>query len=492
MQYAQLLSPGDAEQVHEASLELLESLGILVHSQKALGIYERHGCRVDAKSGIVKIPRRIVEKYRQAFVPTFTFRGRHPQYDKTLPDDSPVIVTASSAPDIIDPVSGELRRATSADIANIAYLINELPGYDVFSISTLAHDAPEGQFSLARFYPALKNCLKPVRGNTPNMQDLKQVLELGAIIAGGQEAYQQRPLITHHCCAAVSPLTLDIQSTEAIIYLTERDLPCYATIAPNAGMTAPMTLMGTLALGNAEFLAVAILKQMVKPQSPNIYATLSTVTDMRTGSYAPGAIETGILQMAHSQMAQFYNVPSGGYIGLSGAHGNDAQAGYETGMNITAAMLGRTHMFNTGGLLSNLMAFDFAKAVIDGEMGMMLKHLKRGLDFSREHMALDVIAEAGHGGSYLQLNHTFANMRAAAVMPTVATREMRGKWEESGRCDANTRALKEASRILMQDNPVVFSAEVDAKIRERFSDLVPGDVNWADDMYNTEAKALKN
>jgi trimethylamine:corrinoid methyltransferase-like protein len=121
-------------------------------------------------------------------------------------------------------------------------------------------------------------------------------------------------------------LTLDINSTEAIIYLTERSLPCYATVAPNAGMTAPMTLLGTLALGNAEFLAAAILKQMVKPQSPNIYAALSTVADMRTGNYAPGAIETGILQMAHSQMAYYYNVPSGGYIGLSGAHGNDAQA----------------------------------------------------------------------------------------------------------------------------------------------------------------------
>ena len=129
------------------------------------------------------------------------------------------------------------------------------------------------------------------------MQDLKRVLELGEIIAGGPEAYRERPIITHHCCAAVSPLTLDIQSTEAIIYLTERDLPCYATIAPNAGMTAPMTLLGTLTLGNAEFLAVAILKQMVKPQSSNIYAALSTVTDMRSGSYAPGAIETGILQI---------------------------------------------------------------------------------------------------------------------------------------------------------------------------------------------------
>ena len=490
MQYAQLLSPQEAEQVHEASVGLLESFGILVHSPKALGVFKRHGCRVDDRTGIVKIPRRIVAQYCQAFVPTFTFRGRDPQFDKTIPDDSPVIVTASSAPDIVDPFSGELRRATSADMANIAYLINELPGYDVFSTSTLAHDAPEGQFSLARFYPALKNCLKPVRGNTPDLKDLQQVLELGAIIAGGQEAYRQRPLITHHCCAAVSPLTLDIKSTEAIIYLTERDLPCYATIAPNAGMTAPMTLMGTLTLGNAEFLAVAVLKQMVKPQSPNIYAALSTVTDMRTGSYAPGAIETGILQMAHSQMAHFYQVPSGGYIGLTGAHGNDAQAGYETGMNITAAMLGRTHMFNTGGLLSSLMAFDYAKAVIDAEMGMMLKRLKRGLEFSREHLALDVIAAAGHGGSYLELRHTFENMRGTAMLPTVATREMRARWEQTGRNDAHSRALKEASRILTRDNPAVFSAEVDARIRQHFIDLVPGDAIWADDMCDTDGNAL--
>ena len=478
MQYAELLNPGETVRIHEASEELLESVGILVHSEKARSIFAHHGCRVDAQSGVVKIPRAVVENYRQGFVPTFTFKGRDPQFDKTIPDDSPVMVTASSAPDIIDPVTGALRRATSADIANIAFLVNELPGYDVLSISTLANDAPEGQFSLARFYPALKNCLKPIRGNTPDIKDLKRVLDLGAIVAGGQEAYRQRPLITHHCCAAVSPLTLDINSTEAIIYLTERDLPCYATVAPNAGLTAPLTLPGTLALGNTEFLAVAILKQMVKPQSPNIYATLSTVADMRTGNYAPGAIETGMLQMGHSQMAHFYNVPSGGYIGLSGAHGDDAQAGYETGMSITAAMLGRTHMFNTGGLLSSLMAFDFAKAVIDGEMGMMLKRLKRGLDFSEENLALDVIAEAGHGGSYLELEHTFENMRDTAVIPRVATREMRGTWEETGRPDASTNALKEASRILVRDNPAVFSSEVDQKIRERFTGLISGDAQW--------------
>jgi trimethylamine---corrinoid protein Co-methyltransferase len=63
-------------------------------------------------------------------------------------------VTASSAPDIIDPVTGRERRAESGDIARIAHLINELPGYDMFSISTLADDAPKDQFTISRLYPA--------------------------------------------------------------------------------------------------------------------------------------------------------------------------------------------------------------------------------------------------------------------------------------------------------------------------------------------------
>ena len=91
---------------------------------------------------IVKFPSAVVEKYRLMLPPTFTFYGRDPKYDRTLPQDGPVIVTGSSAPDIIDPVTGHARRARSDDIARIAHLIHELPAYDVFSISTLADDAP--------------------------------------------------------------------------------------------------------------------------------------------------------------------------------------------------------------------------------------------------------------------------------------------------------------------------------------------------------------
>jgi trimethylamine--corrinoid protein Co-methyltransferase len=312
------------------------------------------------------------------------------------------------------------------------------------------------------------------------MKDLLQILQLGAIIAGSEEAYKERPLITHHCCPVVSPLTMDIISTEILIHLVRKGLPVYGTVAPSAGMTAPMSLLGTLTLGNAEFLATSILMQMIRPETPLIYAVLSTVADMRSGSYAPGAIETGILQMAHSQMARFYGVPSGGYIGLTNAHENDAQSGFETGMNSTAAVLAGTDMLNGGGLLGSLLTFDFGKAVIDNEIALMLKQIKNGLKFSKNNLCLDLINEIGPGGSYMACNHTLAHMRLTAIFPKVAARQQRARWEDAGRPDAHRRAMNTVEKILKEDNPAVFSPETDAKIRETFKNLVPGDAVWED------------
>jgi trimethylamine--corrinoid protein Co-methyltransferase len=472
--FFELLSREEVERAHAASLEVLESVGILAHNPRAREVLAQHGCLVD-DDGLVRFPPDVVERYRAMAPRSFTFRGRDPEFDRTLPHDGPVVVTGSSAPNVVDPFTGVERRATSADIANIAYLINELPGFDVFSISTLADDAPPGQHSLSRFYPALKNCLKPVRSNTPTMDDLHMVLELGELIAGGKDAYHERPIINHHYCPMVSPLTMDVDSTEAVMWLTEQRLPVYTTVVPNAGLTAPMTMMGCLVVANAEFLAITTLQQMLAEGTPVIYASLPTVADMRTGAYAPGAIETGMLLAGLAQMARFYDVPAGGYIGLTNAHGNDAQSGFETGMNTLLGVAAGATLFNMGGLLSSLMAFDFAKCVIDNEIAIMDKRVWRGLEFTEENLALDEIGAVGPAGSYMGRKHTKARMRTTAVLPKLADREMRAQWEDAGRPDIHARALAEAKRILSQPNPAVWDAALDDAIRQRFPGIVAGD-----------------
>jgi len=472
--FATLLTSEQVERVHQASLEILQSTGLRVRHPKARDYYHKHGCQVDDETQVVKFPPPVVTEFSQAFPSKFTFRGRDPKFDRTIPDDSPVIVTASSAPDLIDPVTGEARRSTSEDIARIAHLINELPGYDVFSISTLAGDAPPGQFTLSRLYPALKHCLKPIRSTAVNPEDAEKVLRLGSLIAGSDQAYRERPFITHHFCPVVSPLTMDYDSTEMLIFFVERGLPVYPSIVPNGGLTSPMTLAGTLAQGNAEFLAAAVLMQMIRPGTPLIYSTLPTIADLRTGAYASGGIECGMLHMACAQMAHYYNVPCGGYIGLTNAKINDAQSGFETGLSTMGGVLAGADMLNMGGLLDALKAFDFAKAIIDDEIAQMLKRVKRGIEFNEKNLALEVISEIGPGGSFMTHRHTIQNMKTATLLPKIADRNTRVTWKARGTKDAQERALQILAEILKRESQTGFTPEVEAKIRSEFQGLVEG------------------
>ncbi len=472
--FAALLSQEQVEQVHEASLEILERVGMLVRNERAREIFAAHGAQVEEQTQIVRIPRQVVERYRVLFPPKFTFRARDPRYDRTLPDDSPLILTGSSAPNIIDPVTGYERRSRSDDLARISHLINELDGYDVFSISTLADDAPKGQFSLSRYYPSIKNTVKPVRANTPPAE-ADMMLSLAYLVAGGEDAFRERPFITHHYCPVVSPLTMDFDSTQLLIYFSEKNLPSYFSVVPNAGLTSPLTMLATLAQCNAEFLGAAVLTQMIQPGKAVIYSTLPTVADMRTGAYSPGAIESGILHMGCAQMARFYNIPSGGYIGLTNSKINDAQSGYETGMSVVAGYLGGVDIFNMGGLLDALMAFDFAKAVIDNEIALMMKQIKRGFDFSRENFALDQIAEIGPAGMFAGTEHTLERMRTTMLLAEVADRDPRAQWMERGGLDSHARAMKRVKDILTRENPAAFSPELDEKVRAAFPGMVAGD-----------------
>lgn len=474
MSFATLLTQEQIERIHDASLEILEEVGLKVRYEPARDLFKEHGCLVDGER--VKFPRAVVEKYRKLVPSTFTFHARDPKFDKTIPNDSPVIVTASSAPDIIDPVTGHERRAESSDIARIAHLINELPGYDVFSISTLADDAPADQFTISRLYPSIKYCLKPIRVTTTNMKDTNSVMEMAYMVAGGRESYKEHPFLTHHYCPVVSPLTMDHLSTENVMFFAREGLPVYPTIVPNAGLTSPMSMSGSLVQGNAEFLAGLMLMQMSKEGTPTIYATLGTVADMRSGAYTSGAIECGMLHMAFSQLARFYNVPCGGYIGLTNSKLNDAQAGYETGMSGIAGLLSGMDMFNIGGLIDALKTFDFAKAVIDDEMALMMKRMKRGISFNDEDLAVDLIKEIGPGGSFITAKHTINRMKTEAVMTKIADRDARTIWEKKGATDTQARAMKKVKDVMAADTNALISTEVEEKLQAAFPGLVAGNL----------------
>ncbi len=491
MRYFSFLTEQDVKYVHESSLEILEEAGLLVRNEKARKRFAEHGAHVDHESEIVRIPAKIVEHYRQLVPDKITLRGRDPDRDVTFPRELPVVATASSAPDIVDPVSGECRRATSDDIANIAHLVNELDGFDVFSISTLADDAPQDQFSLSRFYPALKNCLKPCRTSVIDQREAEQVLKLGELIAGSKEEFWQRPFINFGYCSIVSPLTMDFDSTEMLMFYAENNITAYGTIAPMGGLSTPLSLPGMLTIMNAEWLAAATLAQMSKPNTAQIYNFLPVFADMRDGAYAPGAIEIGMMNSAVCEMARFYNVPAGGYLGLTNSKVADAQAGFEKGMSPLLGALSGVDFIVMGGLQDALMSFDFGQAVIDNEIAQMLKWVRNGFEFSRENCAVDEIKETGPAGMFAANPTTLERMNTATFMPELADRKLREQWQIDGSSTIHQRGLNKAREILSEPNSAALTKEIDLSIKAEFENLVSGDSVLPDGwkVYNTGAQA---
>ncbi|MGR3290306.1 MAG: trimethylamine methyltransferase family protein, partial [Paracoccaceae bacterium] len=432
MNYFSYLTTEEIQYVHDSSLEILAETGLLVRNEKARRRFADHGALVDHETEMVRIPASVVENYRKMVPPTITLRGRDPAFDITFPRKLPVIATASSAPDIVDPVTGICRRSTSEDIARIAHIVNELPGFDLFSISTLADDAPKDQFSLTRFYTALKNCVKPVRTSVYDIREAKQVIKLGELIAGSKEAFWERPFINFGYCAAVSPLTLDFDSTDTMMYFAENGITAYGTIAPMGGLSTPLSLPGMLVIMNAEWLAVATLAQMSKPGTAQIYNFLPVFADMRDGAYAPGAIEIGMMNSAVCQMARFYNVPAGGYLGLTNSKVADAQSGLEKGMSPLMGALSGADFIVMGGLQDALMSFDFGQLMIDNEIARMIKRVREGFGFSKEAASVQEIKDTGAAGMFADNPTTLERMHTATFMPDLADRNLREKWELEG------------------------------------------------------------
>ena len=85
------LSDQDIAAVHEASLNILENCGILVHSRKVLEILEQGGAIVDFEKKSAKIPPKIVEECIAAAPSSITLYDRNGKSALELGDGTPTL-----------------------------------------------------------------------------------------------------------------------------------------------------------------------------------------------------------------------------------------------------------------------------------------------------------------------------------------------------------------------------------------------------------------
>ena len=468
----QPLTSEQIDQIHQASLAVLAQTGIHVENEEALALYRRGGAKVDGNR--VYIPTSMIEEALEKVPSRVLLAGRDPEQDVVLEEKRVYAGTGGSPTMVLDPGADTVRPGVLRDLVDFARLADALEHCDFIVIPLYPTDVPDADVGVPvnRFYTCLANSTKHIMGGVGSVEGARAVIEMGTLIAGSLEALREHPFISAITSWMVSPLHLDTGVTDILIEWCKHGLPVALSSAPMAGSTSPVTLAGTLTQLNAEQLSGILLTQLVRPGTPVLAGYIPGVADMRTGGYLGGAIEFGMMQAGAAQLAHFYRVPIYCSGGMTDAKLPDAQAGYEKMSTfLLAAMGGGNYIHHAIGMVTNMNSASLEQAVVDDEIVGMAMRVLRGVEVTKDAMAVDAIHRVGPGAHYLMDAHTVQFMRSEFFYPPVADRQNRAVWEEGGKKDTRARAIARVEKLLQKHQPPGLPAEADAAIRARFNIL---------------------
>lgn len=465
------LSQEQIEQIDRASRTVLQETGIQVAHEAAREHYRRGGAGVEGER--IYLRPAMVERALRTVPSRVLLAGRDPAHDIVLEGRRVYAGTGGSPTMVLDPGADEVRPATLSDLVAMVRLADALPHCDFIVLPLHPTDIAEEDVPVNRFYAGLAHSGKHIMGGVGSVEGARQVIEMGAAIAGGREALRERPFLSAITCWMVSPLYLDSGVTAILLAWCEAGLPVVLSSAPMAGSTAPVTLAGALVQLNAEQLSGIVLTQLVRPGTPVLAGYIPGVADMRTGGYLGGAVEFGMMQAAAAQMAHFYRVPIYGSGGMSDAKVPDAQAGYEKMATfLLAAMGGCNYIHHAIGMITNMSVASLEQAVIDDEIVGMAMRVLRGLEVNRATLATEVIERVGPGNHFLMDEHTVQFMRSEFVYPALADRQDRDSWEQAGKRETRARAAARVEKILQKQEVRPLPVEIDRALRDEFN-LLP-------------------
>ena len=299
----------DCEDVHLATLEVLQQTGVYVEDAKARALFASAGCDVKDERGVVKIPPDVVDEAVRSAPPIVLFAGRDPANDVMVGGDRVGFTNFGEAPLLIDPQSGEQRPATKADVGEAARVCDAMSEVDVFEMALNAHDVPPETADVHHVEAALANTTKCVCAATMSWEESEAAWDLAAAIVGGRDELRRRPIVFEGACP-VSPLKLHREFTDPVISAAKAGVPNVVITCAMAGATTPIHLAGALVVHNAEVLSSMTLVQLASKGAPVVYGSSTTAMDLRYATASVGTPEATLINAAVAQMARYYSVPS--------------------------------------------------------------------------------------------------------------------------------------------------------------------------------------
>ena len=470
------LSPEGVDTIHDASLTILEKTGITWEAglEDTAAMLADAGASVDRENRRIRFPREMIREHIAKAPSRVVLYARDGKNDLDLTEDKVHLGTGGAAVKILDPETGEPRSSTLKDLYDLGRLVDRLDHVHFFLRPCIPTDIPESEYDVNMFYACLKATGKHVMSGVNDEAGLARVIEIAAMLAGGEEQFVEKPFISVITSFSISPLKLCTQSTRIMQACNRRGIPVALSAAPMSGSTSPMTMAGTLAQLHAEQMAGITICQLTRPGAPLLYGGIPGMANMATMGYRGGGVECGMMNAAIHQLAAHIRVPNYNSAGLSDAKLPDAQAGWETAMTVLlGAMGGSNYMHHSAGMLESMLTVAHEQYVIDDEIiGMACKVLK-GIDVDPDHLALEVIDSVGPAGNFMMSPHTMQYMRSEYFQGNgVTDSRSRHQWAQGGGLDARQRARDIARRILEAPEKSYIPAAVDRDIRERFNILL--------------------
>ncbi len=443
MENLKFLSDTDLQAMHEATLYILNEIGIVWTHKPSLAILMDAGCKM--KDGRIQFPPQLVMDCIAKAGKRPSVRGRNGQVN-TFGDGNLYFHNLGGARDVFEPRTGERRIALMQDVVDSTRVLDALENCHTVTPFFTPRDIPGELMSLAMYRYCLPHTVKPMQGpGIQNADEVKYALEMAAVM--GTPASELTLSLS-----PVSPLTVHDSAAAAVIEMAKAGVIMANLPAPTSGATSPMTITGSIVQQSAETLSMLVLAQIINPGSGYIYCGRIGMLEPRTGLIWAG-VELGMTSAGTVQLGHYYGFAVNVYGFSTNAHTLDAQNAFERGLNAAIpALAGADELSGIGEMEAGVMSC-YAQMVMDNELAASVLRLRKGLNADVEHLAVEIIGNVINGTrNFLGQKHTLKHIRAGEIALTkLAERNSWEAWEEKlGRKQMADRAMDAADKILRE------------------------------------------
>jgi len=456
----QVINDAQIQQLHMATLEVLERTGIKLTHPGAKELLKNAGARVDKDR--VRIPSWMVEDAIRKAPGRIVLGKRTGERTVTLEGDKSYFGPSLDCIDYMDPATHERLRFNSSHAEVTAALCDALPGFDWCMTIGMASDVAPDIADRVVARKTMEFCEKPYVFCCKDTNSIKDIYEMALLLCGGKENFDNAPYIVHYS-EPISPLVYYDPAVDKLLFCAEKGIPLINFPAPQACGSSPATFAGTIVQASAESLSGLVMHQLANPGAPFIYGAFATIMDMQTSIFSYGANEMSLMTGALAQMAQHYSLPFFGTAGATDAKFCDAQAGAEAAFQcLSSAAIGSGLIHDCSSWMDhgNLVSPEFM--VLANDIVTSVKHYMEGIPVTKETLALDVIDKVGPGGHYLQEKHTMDHFREIKYSE-LFERQVYANWESSGKRKLEDR-LQDLTLEKMTHRPKPLAEEISREL----------------------------